>query len=81
MPRKVPASALGTLMLLLVINPALAEEAPPPEFWQYLLDYSDDQGILLDPLELDTSEKLPRTTVEPETAAPAAVPDKKENLR
>lgn len=39
--------------LLAWIIPAWAD-APPAEFWQYLLEYGNDQGEVLDPLDLDT---------------------------
>jgi hypothetical protein len=39
---------------LLVAAPVIAQApTPPPEFWDYLSEYGDENGELLDPLEYD----------------------------
>jgi len=39
--------------LLLFVSPAVYAAAPSQEFWEYMADYSDENGEVLDPLELD----------------------------
>lgn len=39
---------------LLIATPVVAQApTPPQEFWDYLTEYGDDDGDLLDPLEYD----------------------------
>lgn len=37
---------------ILIAVPAIAD-APPQEFWEYMAEYADDNGDVLDPLEYD----------------------------
>ncbi len=39
--------------LLLFVSPVVYAAAPSQEFWEYMADYSDENGEVVDPLELD----------------------------
>lgn len=41
------------LWLLLLVPPIVQAAAPSQEFWEYMADYSDENGEVLDPLELE----------------------------
>jgi hypothetical protein len=51
-----------SLWLLLAATPALADDpgAPPREFWLYYVEFSDERGELLDPLDYSEAQHLPR---------------------
>lgn len=59
MHRNVHVYVLGSLTLLFSVN-SLAESTPPPAFWEYLMEFSDDKGNVLDPIELDETKNLTR---------------------
>lgn len=59
MHRNVHVYALGLLTLMLS-QITFAESTPPPEFWEYLMEFSDDKGNVLDPIELDETKNLTR---------------------
>lgn len=42
---------------------AVRAEAPPPprEFWDYLMEFGDDQGEVFDPADLAAAAKLPKS--------------------
>ena len=64
--------------LLAWILPAWAD-APPPEFWQYLLEYGNDQGEVLDPLDLDTVSHMDDKANAESSTTPAVPAAQKEN--
>ena len=38
---------------LLIVLPAVAADPPSQDFWDYMADFSDENGNLVDPLEFD----------------------------
>lgn len=69
--RLLPLAFLGGVL------PVWADAPPPPEFWQYLLEYGNDQAEVIDPLDLDTMSHVdaPASTSTP-PAVPAAQKEK-----
>ena len=49
---------------MLIAVPAIADAPiPSQEFWEYMTDYSDDNGDVLDPLEYDQILSMKETDV------------------
>jgi hypothetical protein len=46
-------SQLNIVQLCLLLLTPLAAAAPSQEFWDYMAEFSDEKGDVLDPLELD----------------------------
>lgn len=68
-----PAKVAMSLSLLFAATPIMADEAPPPEFWQYLLEYGDEQGNVIDPLEFEHLEKRPSEADSPSVLEAKAI--------
>jgi hypothetical protein len=70
---------LRTAMVALLSLPVLAAgEAPPAEFWHYLIQYSDQDGELFDPLDLADTEQAMKMKPSRTDSADNIQPDKPE---
>lgn len=65
--RRLRHSRAGVLWYaLLFATLARADSAPlPAEFWDYFMEYSDQQGDLFDPMDLANTQQTEQTTADP----------------
>lgn len=56
---------------------ARAEAPPPPrEFWDYLMEFGDEQGEVFDPVDLAAVAKMPKQAAKPDAAVTSEVQQK-----